>query len=152
MDNQEKKVRPHCLGFRPWTRHSMVLFVAGIVYIGLGVTYASEILSPERERSLIIALNLMPITAWGAAFILAGLCALASTRWPLASEKWGYIALTGLSSAWGAAYLFGVLLGLTPVQNISAALTWGMTGFLWYGISGLVNPPQNIVVVTRGRR
>lgn len=151
MDQKGKHSKPHGLGLRPWTRHSMVLFVAGLVYIGLGTAYASEVLSLERQKSLIVALNLMPIQAWGGLFILAGICALLSTRWPIASEKWGYIALTGLSLAWGSAYLFGVLLGLTPIQNITAALSWGLIGFLWYGISGLVNPPQNIVVVINGR-
>lgn len=152
MDKKGRHSKPHVLGFRPWTKHSMVLFVAGVVYVALGITYISEVLSLERKKALIVALNLMPIEAWGVVFIIAGVLSLISTTWPKSSEKWGYVVLTGLSSAWAAVYLLGVLLRLTSPQNITAALTWGMTAFLWYTISGLVNPPKTIVVVTNGRR
>lgn len=152
MDMQRIQSQAHHLAFRPWTRHSLVLFVAGLVYMSYGVAYISDVLSPDRQKALIVALNLMPIEAWGIVFFGAGVCAMLSSRWPMVSEKWGYVVLTGLSSAWAAAYALGVIFHLSPFTNVTPALTWGMTAFLWYGISGLVNPPKSlVVVVTNGR-
>lgn len=126
---------------RPWQRHSLVLAVAGVVYVSLGCVYLTIPLTPDRAESLKLALAIMPMKAWACAWIVVGLLALTSTRWPPASKTWGYSALTGLAAAWGSAYLLGVLLlGVPAAMGAAGALVWFLVAFLWWAISGLMNP------------
>lgn len=128
------------LQLRPWQRHSLVLAVAGVVYISFGVTYIAVPLSPSRNAGLVWVLQIAPVQAWGIAFVVVGLLALASTRWPPSSKTWGYSALSGLASLWGAAYLVGVLFMDAPRQSMTGALVWLLVAFLWWAIAGLTNP------------
>lgn len=127
------------LELRPWRRHSLVLSVAGAVYVAIGFTYAIAEPVPSRVSALEVPLNLMPLRGWGIVWVIVGLLAMLSARWPPASEKWGYSALSGLAAWWAASYLAGVLLGAQN-QSTSGALVWGLVAFLWWGISGLDNP------------
>ncbi len=129
---------------RPWERHSLVLLVAGLVYIAIGQSLIVTEPSAQRLESLRFALNWfgfdLPLVFWGWGFVSHGVAAIVSARWPPISETWGYYLLTGLSSAWALFYLMGILFGDAPAMNISAVLTWGLIAFMWWGISGLVNP------------
>ncbi|MCW2496389.1 hypothetical protein [Jatrophihabitans sp.] len=127
------------LALRAWQRHSLVLAVAGTVYVLVGTSYILSEAIPSRESSLRVALAWMPFTAWGVVWIIVGLLAILSSRWPPASETWGYTTMTGLAAAWAAFYGFGILLG-APAQGISGLLVWGLVAFMWWAISGLVNP------------
>jgi hypothetical protein len=127
------------LALRGWQRHSLVLAVAGTVYALVGISYILSDANAARESSLRIALAWMPFDAWGCVWILVGMLAILSSRWPPASETWGYTTMTGLSAAWSAFYLFGIFLGAPP-QGFSGVLVWGLMAFLWWAISGLVNP------------
>lgn len=126
------------LALRAWQRHSLVLAVAGTVYVLVGASYILSEASPARESSLRVA-SWLPFDAWGVVWIIVGLLAILSSRWPPASETWGYTAMTGLAAAWSAFYGFGILLG-APAQGISGVLVWGLVAFMWWAISGLVNP------------
>lgn len=139
------------LMFRPWQRHSLVLMVGGLVYIGVGVAFLSVgDLSQRRELSLDIALRFMPLDSWAMVFVFAGFLACLSSRWPSFVETWGYMVLTGLSAAWSAIYFLSIFLGDAPYTNLSYGLVWGLLAFLWWGISGLVNPDKVVVVVENG--
>lgn len=126
-------------GLRPWQRHGQVLTVAGTVYIYTGLVYALTPTTASRESALRVALEWAPLSFYGIVFIVVGSLAIVSSRWPPASETWGYTAMTGLAVAWAGVYLFGIVFG-APLGGLSAVSLWGMIGYLWYAISGLVNP------------
>jgi hypothetical protein len=124
---------------RPWRRHSMVLLVAGLVYVGIGVAYMLSPANPVRDATLRVPLTWMPLAAWGVLFIVVGALAVLSARWPPASETWGYTALSGLSALWSMFYLWGTVLGAGP-SAAPGLFVWGLMAFLWWAISGLHNP------------
>lgn len=138
MNLRAHDIRRH-LALRPWQRHSLVLAVLGTVYIGVGWAYVLTDPVPTRRDSLQLALNLMPLSAWGVVWIFVGCLGILSSRWPPASETWGYTTMSGLAALWGSFYLSGVILGAS-MQSLSGALVWYMVAFLWWAISGLENP------------
>lgn len=142
MDRLKKeRLKLYFFGIRPWSRHSLVLLVAGFVYVGIGTAYAtSVVISPERSAALAFILDLMPFQAWGYAFIFVGILTLLSSRWPPGSEKWGYVLLTSLSAVWASGYFLSLVFRDAPVGNVTATLVWGLVAFLWWSISGLNNP------------
>lgn len=125
---------------RPWQRHSLVLAVAGLVYICLGVIWIFVPLTDDRARGLRLALHYAPISAWAVVWILVGLLSLASTRWPPSSKTWGYAALAGLAAAWGSVYVLGAIFLDSPFSSLAGGLVYFLLAFLWWAISGLVNP------------
>lgn len=129
----------HLFGLRPWLRHSLVLAVAGTVYVLVGISYIVSVPTPSREASLAVAIAWWSLPAWGCVWIFVGCLAILSSRWPPASETWGYTAMTGLAAGWAAFYLVGIL-GGAPKQGFSGVLVWGLVAFMWWAISGLVNP------------
>lgn len=132
---------------RPFQRHSLVLAVAGLVYIALGAVYAFTDPTPQRLIGLKLALVAMPLEAWGVLWMIVGALALLSSRWPPASKTWGYSALTGLAACWAGIYLVGVVLLGTPGTGLVGALVWALMGFLWWAIAGLVNPDDILAMV-----
>lgn len=131
---------------RPWQRHSLVLMVGGLVYIGIGISFMTVTeLSPQRQMSVEIALRMFSLDIWGLQFIGAGSLAVLSSRWPQFSDSWGYAVLTSLASAWSAIYLFGYILGDAPSTNLIQALDWALIAFIWWAISGLNNPDRRRV-------
>lgn len=125
---------------RPWQRHSLVLSVAAFFYAAYGVTYIALPQGSLRAASLELPRNLMPLWAWGFLWVSVGVGALLSTRWPPWSKTWGYVLLAGMATLWGSQYLLGVLLLNTPATSLSGALVWYLVAFIWWAISGLVNP------------
>lgn len=127
-------------GVRPIQTHSVVLMVAGLVYVAIGFTYLTANPTPSRIQSLKYALNWLSYNDWGFVFILVGALSILSSRWPPVSETWGYFVLTGQSSAWALFYAAGVIFGNAPSSNLAAVLSWGLIGFMWWAISRLANP------------
>lgn len=148
-DEQMEKLE-RWYGIRPWKRHSLVLFISGLVYIGVGMAITQWVPGGPRAVAVEAALNVAPFEFWGSVFMLAGGLACLSSRWPVLSEKWGYSVLTGLSAGWSATYAASVIVGDSPSYNLSGALTWGLIAFLWWSISGLMNPDKITVVVMDG--
>jgi hypothetical protein len=140
MSSIEAKALHPWLDIRPWQRHSLVLSVAGLIYIAIGMSYFVTEITPSRARALVVALELLSMKQWGVIFILSGALAIISARWPLNSRTWGYTVLGGLSAGWSAVYLTGVVLKDAPSTNLSGFGTWGLIAFLWWAISGLLNP------------
>lgn len=128
------------LHLRPWSRHSVVLAVAGVVYICYGAAILSVPPNDARTASLRLAMELMPIRVWGIVWIFVGLLAVASTRWPPQSETWGYGAMSGLAAFWSATIGLGIIFMNAPTQGITGVLVWALLAFMWWAISGLANP------------
>lgn len=141
------KVVENFWGIRPFKRHSLVLMVAGVAYTLTGVTYILAEPTENRRLALAVALNFFPIEFWGSIFILIGLLSFISSRWPPVAETWGYMVLSALSAGWSATYAAGVIFEDSPISNLTGVLTWGLFAFVWWGISGLVNPDKTVVVV-----
>lgn len=137
------------LQLRPWQRHSLVLAIAGPVYIAVGWIYWSTDAPASRLESLRFAVNIMPLRAWGVLWMVVGVLALVSARWPPASKTWGYSAMSGIAWLWSGAYIVGVTLGnAAPTAMLSGGLVWGLVGFLWWAIAGLSNPDDLAVVAS----
>jgi hypothetical protein len=128
---------------RPWKRHSLVLMVAGLIYVLIGIANILTKPTPDRVHALTYALQIAPMPVWGAIFVIAGILSIVSSRWPPVSKTWGYTVLTGLSAAWAGFYAVGIVFGDTPPSNLSGVLAWGLIGFMWWAISGLMNPGED---------
>lgn len=134
-------------GIRPFKRHSLVLMVAGIAYMLTGLTYILAEPTESRKLALVVAFNFFPIEFWGSVFVLIGFLAFVSSRWPPVTDTWGYMVLSALSAGWSATYAAGVIFQHSPISNLTGALNWGLLAFLWWAISGFVNPDKTVVVV-----
>lgn len=141
----------HWFGIRPWSRHSLVLAVAGLVYIFLGYTYMVTTSTPERMLALKAGTGgFMSIDAWGVIFIIVGVGAIISARWPPFAESWGYMALTGLSAAWASVYGLSIIFYDAPLGGATITIAWSLIAFLWWSISGLMNPTQVVLADGQG--
>lgn len=133
-------------GLRPWKRHSTILAVAGFLYALAGFQYIVTGPSPLRDAYLAVLLQFAPVQFWGGVFVMSGLLAIISSKWPRITETWGYMVLTGLSSGWAATYLTGVIFFHAPKTGIGQSIIWGCLGFMWWGVSGLLNPDRSAVI------
>lgn len=131
------------LALRPWRRHGLVLAVAGAVYVFIGWTYVMAPADSSRESSLRVPLEIAPLSLWGIAWLSVGLLGVLSSRWPPASEKWGYTLMSALAALWACFYVAGIILGGSP-QALSGALVWALVAFLWWAVSGLDNPHRPV--------
>jgi len=121
--------------------------VGGSFYICTGFIYIWSTPTAARKQALIIALQWLPIEFWGSVFIVVGMMAIVSSRWPPVAETWGYMALAGFSAGWSATYALGVIFDDAPIGNLTATLQWGLLAFLWWALPGFVNPDKTVVVV-----
>lgn len=140
---------PRWKGIRPVQTHSVVLMVAGLVYLFIGYTYLTSEPTPIRVEALKYALNWLDYNHWGYVWMLVGVMSIISSRWPPFSETWGYTVLTGQAAAWALFYLFGVMVGGTPTTNLSAVASWGLIAFMWWAIGRLVNPEVRAMMLHR---
>lgn len=134
------------LTLRPWTRHSLVLVVGGLIYIFVGLAKIITDIPSTRKDALVFALDLMPIEAWGVVFISLGLFAILTSRWPAFTKTWGYVALTSFSAAWGAFHIEGIILTDASSEALSSGLLWLFAAFMWWAVGGLVDPEPYSVV------
>lgn len=147
--NMDTNVVRKFWGLRPWKRHSTILMVAGVLYFLIGFQYIIAPPNKTRDDSLVVVLQIAPLQFWGATYLAAGMLVMISSRWPPFSETWGYMLLAGLSAAWMATYLIGFLFFHAPPSGLSGSLLWGLLAFMWWAISGLLNP-DNTAVISRG--
>ena len=127
---------------RPWQRHSIVLLAGALVYICQGLVYLLVDLTPDRQRGLsaVFQVTRHHPEPWGVIWIIVGALALASTVWPPQSKTWGYTGLTAMAALWGAGYGGSALFLGAPLNNLSGLAVWWLVAFMWWAISGLVNP------------
>lgn len=123
---------------RPWRRHSLVLALGGLIYVGIGFAYI--IAQPTTQQ---LAARVAPMPVWGVLFLVTGFLALLSSRWPPASEKWGYSALSGTSAWWSVLYVFGTF--IFDGRALTGGLVWALVTLLWWAIAGLDNPAERVV-------
>jgi hypothetical protein len=138
------------IGTRPWTRHSLVLMIAGTVYIFVGVVYIQTREGSNTWNSLFIARDWFSLDAWGIIWIILGLLSIISSKWPPVAEKWGYMALTSLAATWGTFYILGVIFGPNSIGTLAVGLLWWLVSFMWWAISGLVSPEEIKKQIARG--
>lgn len=125
---------------RHWTRHSLVLIVAGLIYVGIGYAF---IVSPGyvgKDPSLKSALRVFSLDGWGVVYICTGALAMISAFSPIGKKAWGYMILTGLSSAWAVLYAMSVIFGDAPGITLLSGLIWFLLAFIWWAVSGLLSP------------
>ena len=138
------------VGIRPWTRHSLVLLVAGLVYVSVGIVYVRIPEGGPTWEALSTARTWFSLDQWAFLWIVVGVLSMGSSRWPPVAEKWGYMALTSLAGGWGAFYILGVIFGDNTLGSLAVGLVWCLVGFLWWAISGLISPET--IGETNGRR
>jgi hypothetical protein len=149
---RKARFKRHYLGFRPWTRHSLVLVVAGTVYILTGFVWLNASTGGPTWSSLDLARNWLSLDGWGYVWITVGVVSMFSALWPPKVETWGYMALTGLAVAWGVFYILGFYTEKdSSIGMLANGGAWLLVAFLWWAISGLVSPEQ-IRGGERGRR
>lgn len=134
------RFKRHYIGIRPWTRHSLVLLVAGTVYISIGVVYFGTEDNTPTWVALSIAREWLSLNTWGIIWMVVGVLAILSARWPPKVETWGYMALTSLSAGWGAFYILGVIFADNTKGSLAVGMMWLLVAFLWWAISGLISP------------
>jgi len=84
-------------------RRGALLTLKGIVAAGYG---SGQVVQPTGDRQgLALLLKVMPLSAWGWAWIAAGLTALVCAWLPQRRDWPGYVAVWLIASAWAGAYL-----------------------------------------------
>lgn len=144
-ENHQLTLRDRFWGLRPWKRHSTILMVGGFMYAVIGWVYAFGPPNPLRDRALVILTQIASVQLWGTIFLAAGIATMISSRWPPVSEAWGYMVLEGLSAAWCATYLLGLVF-YNSSANLTGGIVWGLLAFMWWAISGLLNPDRTAVI------
>jgi hypothetical protein len=120
--------------------------VAGLIYIITGIVFIITVPSETRKATLYLAYYWFPTQFWGSIFILAGIMAILSARWPRFSDSWGYVVLTGLSTGWSGIYIVGMIFSHMPTASFTAGVIWGLLAYLWWAISGLINPVEAVEI------
>lgn len=122
--------------------------LGGLVYVVYGVLEGIHGGDPDRRKALGVLGYVSP-HLWAILWIVVGVLAILSSRWPPnSSETWGYTALTMLSALWASGYVTAlVFLHVETSITGSGGLTWTLVGILWWGISGLRNPDEVTTVV-----
>lgn len=138
---RERK-RDKYLGLRPWTRHSTVLLVAGAFYFILGLLYILGRNAVEAKSAAYLFSKWFDLNWLGSVWMFVGTLTIISTVWPPISKTWGYSIMTGLSAAWASFYAVDIVFMDGPVWQINGALMWGFIAFMWWAISGLVDPEK----------
>jgi hypothetical protein len=123
-----------------WTRHSLVLFGAGLIYIGIGIAFIYAPGYVGKDPSLKSALRLLTLNEWGWLYIAAGIAAGAASIFPLGKKVWGYMVLTALSAAWAWLYSMSVFFAGAPKITLLSGLIWLLLAFIWWAVSGLLSP------------
>jgi hypothetical protein len=140
------------VGVRPWNRHSLVLLIAGAVYVAIGFVYVNTPPGGPTWEALVAAREWFSLDQWAFLWIIVGVLAIISSRWPPVAEKWGYVSLTSLAAGWGSFYVLGVIFGPNSVSAAAVGLLWWLIAFMWWAVSGLISPDAiDKIVRTNGR-
>lgn len=154
MKTDHVEFKPYSdFAIRPWSRHSGILLVIGFGHIAIGASHLYLETESPRSQMLAIALNVAPASFWALLFMIIGLFIVLSSLWPKGYDKWGYSVATGLSVGWGAVYIVGAFFQEEYYgANVAMGLSYTLLGFLYWGISGLVNPADVAFVVVEDER
>jgi hypothetical protein len=132
-------MRQH-LRLRPWGARGLVLVILGIIWSLLGTHYVLVPWTPNAREALFVPAALAPQWVWGMGWLVAGLLAIVSSRWPPTQDSWGYVALGTTAMLWACFYLFGALRS-DLVSGATGSLVWLAVCGLLYAVSRLAEPP-----------
>lgn len=126
---------------KPWDRHGLILVTAGVSYILVGIAFLLSEETETRRKNLQYAIDIMPYKCWCMVFIVVGVIAIISSRWPSTPRTLGYSILTGWTAAQAAVYILGGLSDPLNLSYVATGFVWCLVGFLWWAIGGLICPP-----------
>jgi hypothetical protein len=133
--------RPLWLQLRPWQEHSLVVTLAGSIYLAYGVfTFLHQTGERADQLRAVIDLTGGHFWPWAALWVTVGALAIVSSRWPVWSKLWGYAVMQCLATLWALAYFTGVLFLGVPSAGLGGGIVWGIVVVLWYAIARLANP------------
>ncbi|MFF9124345.1 hypothetical protein ACF09J_13725 [Streptomyces sp. NPDC014889] len=120
-------------------RRGALLTLKGVMATGYG---SGQVVQPTGDRhGLALLLKLMPLHAWGWAWIAAGAVALVCAWLPPRRDWPGYLAVWLIASSWAMAYLVAWWpLGESP-RGWVIALIFGSFGFVCLVAIGWAEPP-----------
>jgi hypothetical protein len=83
-------------------RRGTLLILKGSIAVLYGY---GQLTQPSNQRGLCLLLKLMPLEAWAAAWMAAGLAALACAWLPARRDWPGYLAVWAITAPWSMSYL-----------------------------------------------
>ncbi len=108
-----------------------ILGLLGIIFILLGVNFATNAASPALQEAYNFPLRAFPLTFWAGGFIGAGFIGLVTAFLRLGQDGWGFSVLAGYSALWTF---------LVAVSTAYRGFTGGVTLVLiWVTITTLVS-------------
>ncbi|WP_458089531.1 hypothetical protein [Streptomyces malaysiensis] len=120
-------------------RRGAILLTYGIVWTLYG--YA-QIASPQPDqRGLQPALTVMPLWAWGWAWVVCGLVAVGAAWLPQGVDAAGFLALPLIVLPWMTSYLISWVTGDFPRGWVAAAI-WGLIAIPVIVVAGWREPPR----------
>lgn len=130
------------LALRPWNRHSLILSILGVLYLGAGVIWLVNEVTTTRAAQMALPLTWTGGAWWplSMAWILVGSATLLSTRWPPFYSRWGYVATGGLASFWGLCAATSAVAYGNWSAGLSGVFIYAIITILIWGIAGMVAP------------
>ncbi|MFD8088599.1 hypothetical protein [Streptomyces malaysiensis] len=120
-------------------RRGAILLTYGIVWTLYG--YA-QVASPQPDqRGLQPALTVMPLWAWGWAWVVCGLVAVGAAWLPQGVDAAGFLALPLIVLPWMTSYLISWVTGDFPRGWVAAAI-WGLIAIPVIVVAGWREPPR----------
>ncbi len=118
-------------------RRDWFLALIGALALLLGYAYTVVHIPPGVKNPIRVALQLMPLWAWGAAWVAAGAyCILAAFT---DRRVGGFTVAPFMPSVWGFAYLVGWINGDADRGWITTGIFWALAGAV-YCVAGLIDP------------
>lgn len=127
-------------------RLGRVLGRRGTILLSYGAVWAiigwGQITAPQPDqRGLRPLLNVMPLDAWGWAWVASGLAAVVAAFLPQGRDWPGFLALPLVVLPWMASYLASWILGDFP-RGWVAAVVWGLIAVPVIVVAGWREPPR----------
>jgi hypothetical protein len=118
-------------------RRDWFLIMIGALWVLLGYAYTGVHVPPGAKSPIRIALQIMPLWAWGLSWLLAGLyCILAAFT---DRRVGGFTVAPFMPGVWGLAYLAGWIEGDAPRGWLSVGIFWALAGSICF-VAGLIDP------------
>jgi ABC-type transport system involved in multi-copper enzyme maturation permease subunit len=91
-------------------RRGAVLVLLGAIYTLIGIGYITTPLTEAAADQLHFALTIASSYVWGYLFLITGIVAVISSRWPPGKTTWGYGFLAATSLWWAGQYFIGMVI------------------------------------------
>lgn len=120
-------------------RRGAILLTYGSVWMLYG--YAQVVSPQPDQRGLRPVLNVMPLAAWGWAWVVCGLVATVAAWLPQGADAVGFLALPLIVLPWMTSYLVAWVTGEFPRGWVAAAI-WGLIALPVIVVAGWPEPPR----------